>query len=95
MHIEVVYALPEHQQRVHLELSAGATVADALRAVRRIPPFDSLALDDLPVGIFGRLVSRQEVLGVGDRVEIYRPLKVDPKEARRRRAIQPDPAAEG
>ncbi|MGD8416094.1 MAG: RnfH family protein [Pseudomonadales bacterium] len=95
MHVEVVYALPEHQHRLHLELDAGATVADALRAVQRIPPFDALALEDVPVGIFGRLVSRQQVLGAGDRVEIYRPLKVDPKEARRRRALQPDPAADG
>lgn len=87
MHIEVVYALPDRQHRLHLELEAGATVRAALDAVRRIPPFDALPLDAMPVGIFGRLVTPDEVLQGGDRVEVYRPLRIDPKEARRRRAL--------
>ncbi len=86
MHVEVVYALPEEAHRVHLELVAGATVGEALEAVRRLPPFDALALDSMPVGVFGELVSSDRVLQEGDRVEIYRPLKMDPREARRRRA---------
>ena len=53
MHVEVIYALPEHAHRVHLEVAPGTTVAEALEAVRRIPPFDSLDLATLPVGIFG------------------------------------------
>ena len=89
MHVEVVYALPEAQHRVHLELEAGATVGTALDAVRRIPPFASLDLDAVPVGIFGRPVPVDAVLSPGDRVEIYRPLHLDPKEARRRRAAAP------
>ena len=91
MHIEVVYALPEQQHRVHLELPTGATVSEALAAVRRIAPFSALALDSVPIGIFGRPVAGSEVLSAGDRVEIYRPLPVEPREARRRRALdQPD-----
>ena len=86
MHVEVIYALPEVQHRVHLELAPGATVAQALHAVRRISPFDGLELESVPVGIFGQTVSRDAVLTPGDRVEIYRPLKEDPREARRRRA---------
>lgn len=86
MHIEVVYALPEIQHRVHLELDSGATVADALAAVGRVPPFHQLNLASVPVGIFGRRVKPADVLQAEDRVEIYRPLLVDPKEARRRRA---------
>lgn len=86
MHVEVAYALPDVQHRVHLELEDQATVADALNAVRRLAPFDTIALDTVEVGVFGRLVGREEVLRHGDRVEIYRPLKVDPKEARRVRA---------
>ena len=85
MHVEVVYALPDVQHRLHLELLEGATVGAALEAVRRIPPFDGLDLEAQPVGIFGRMVGQDEVLGPDDRVEIYRPLEVDPKEARRRR----------
>lgn len=86
MHVEVVYALPARQHRVHLELEHGATVADALTAVGRVPPFTELDLTTMPVGIFGRRVKPGDVLQGGDRVEVYRPLLVDPKEARRQRA---------
>jgi putative ubiquitin-RnfH superfamily antitoxin RatB of RatAB toxin-antitoxin module len=86
MHVEVVYALPDVQHRLHLELPEGSTVAAALDAVRRIPPFREMDLTAQTVGIFGRIVGPDELLGPEDRVEIYRPLKMDPKEARRRRA---------
>lgn len=85
MHIEVIYALPEVQHRLHLELEAGARVRDALKAVERIPPFSELDLENRTVGIFGRIVDPNELLGPDDRVEVYRPLVLDPKEARRRR----------
>ncbi|HEY5647277.1 MAG TPA: RnfH family protein [Pseudomonadales bacterium] len=86
MHVEVVYALPERQHCLHLELPQGATVGQALDAVRRIPPFDALALQEVPVGIFGRPATRETVLEANDRVEVYRPLRVDPRESRRQRA---------
>jgi putative ubiquitin-RnfH superfamily antitoxin RatB of RatAB toxin-antitoxin module len=86
VHVEVVYALPEVQHRVHLELSEGATVGQALAAVSRVEPFASLDLERLKLGVFGRLVGRTEILRHGDRLEVYRPLAMDPKEARRRRA---------
>ena len=86
MHVEVVYALPQQQHRVHLELAPGATVEQALAAVARLEPFRSLPLETLTLGIYGRIVARDEVLNPDDRVEILRPLLVDPKEARRRRA---------
>ena len=88
MHVEVVYALPDVQHRLHLELLEGATVGSALEAVRRIPPFDGLDLSAQPVGIFGRMVGLDEVLGPDDRVEIYRPLTADPKEVRRKMAAE-------
>lgn len=86
MHIEVVFALPDKQHLVHLELHQDATVADALSAVARYAPFQALNLAEVTVGIFGRIIGRDRRLRPGDRVEIYRPLKMDPKEARRRRA---------
>ena len=86
MHVELVYALPEKQHRLHLELEPGATVADALTAVSRIPPFSLLDLEGMPVGVFGRMVQRSDLLQAEDRLELYRPLLMDPKEARRRRA---------
>ena len=70
---------------VQLMLPPGATVADALQASgmpSRHPQFDLAAL---PVGIWGAFCERSDVLRDQDRVELYRPLRVDPKEARRQR----------
>ena len=79
LRIEVVRARPERQETVALELEQGATVRVALRAA-------GMPLDQ-PVGIYGRRVALDARLADGDRVEIYRPLRVEPKEARRRRAL--------
>jgi uncharacterized protein len=70
---------------VQLLLPSGATVADAVLASgmpSRHPQFDLAAL---PVGIWGAFCDRGDVLRDRDRVELYRPLRVDPKEARRQR----------
>ena len=91
MHVEVVYALPEKQHRLHLELEPGARVQDALEAVARIEPFSEMDLAVQTVGIFGRIVGLEEPLGPDDRVEVYRPLEIDPKEARRRRVDETTP----
>ena len=74
----VVCPAPGQAHRVLLRLNAGATLGDALRA-------SGLEADGAPVGIWGRVQPLQTVLRDRDRVEIYRPLKVDPKEARRLR----------
>ncbi|TDJ29206.1 MAG: RnfH family protein [Gammaproteobacteria bacterium] len=86
MKVEVVYALPGAQTVHRISLASGATVADALRAVSEIPPFAELLLEERPVGVFGERVDVDRLLLDGDRVEIYRKLAVDPKEARRLRA---------
>jgi len=83
--IEVAYAEPERQFLRRVSLDAGATVADAILAsgVERELGIDASALS---VGIWSKPVSRDTRLEAGDRVEIYRALVADPKEARRRRA---------
>jgi len=83
--VEVSYALPQRQTVVSLVLPAGATVADALARVADRPPFADLDLAAVPVGVFGDRCERDRPLVQGDRVEIYRPLHMDPREARRRR----------
>jgi uncharacterized protein len=80
MRVEVVYALPERACRVALELPPGATAADAVRASGIAAP------RDYTLGIFGSVVAPDTLLRDGDRVEMYRPLLTEPKEARRRRA---------
>ena len=70
---------------VNLQLAPGATVADALRESGLQARHPGLALEALPVGIWGAFCDRSDALRDRDRVELYRPLRVDPKEARRRR----------
>lgn len=84
--VEVVFALPERQALIEVSLPGGASVADAIEAsgVRR--EFPDLELDACDVGVWGRIVKRNRTLRQGDRVEIYRPLQIDPKEARRQLA---------
>lgn len=84
--VEVAYATPERQDLFSLEVPSGSTIADVLERCRaeRLLPDAVLARPD--VGVFGRPAALDRVLESGDRVEIYRPLEVDPKEARRRRA---------
>ncbi len=70
---------------VNLRLDPGATVADALRESGLQARHPGLALEALPVGIWGAFCNRGDALRDRDRVELYRPLRVDPKEARRQR----------
>lgn len=88
LRIEVVYCpQPGITDLVAVRLPAGATVADALRA-SGIARRHALRTEDLRVGVWSRVVEPQSLLRDRDRVEIYRPLKVDPKEARRQRYRQ-------
>ena len=80
----VVYALPDRQWQWRVTLADAATVAEALAQARAqagevAVPWES------QVGIFGALCDRNAVPRDGDRIEIYRPLKADPKESRRAR----------
>jgi uncharacterized protein len=84
--IEVAYALPGRQRVVHLELERPMTAEEAVRASGLLEEFPELAGQALALGIYGRRVDGTYVLRAGDRVEIYRPLKVDPRDARRRAA---------
>ncbi|MEM1433120.1 MAG: RnfH family protein [Pseudomonadota bacterium] len=86
MTVLVAYAEPHAQWEIPLSLASGSLVADALAAVAAVPAFAVLPLDTMPVGIWGREVSRDAVLSPGDRLELYRPLERDPLEARRQRA---------
>ena len=72
---------------IAVRVSAGATVLDAVRASGALERFPLLDISTAAVGIWGRASSLAELLAPGDRVEIYRPLAIDPKEARRKRAL--------
>ena len=82
--IEVCYADTLGATRISIDLDDGATLGEAIAASRIIERL-SLARELLSFGIFGKRAGVDARLRDGDRVEIYRPLIVDPMEARRRR----------
>ncbi|KGI78197.1 RnfH family protein [Oleiagrimonas soli] len=84
--VQVAYAAPDSVYLRDLRLPAGATVADALQACDLGQVLPALDVSALPVGIFSRKVGHDHRLRDGDRVELYRPLQLDPMQARRRRA---------
>ncbi len=84
--VEVAYARPDEQVIVTVVATPGMTVREAIERsgiLARFPEIDPARLD---VGIFSKPVELDRPLRDGDRVEIYRPLLVDPKEVRKRRA---------
>ena len=83
--IEVCYALPDGQTLIPVELPEGATVQQALDASGILQRYPQIDLARQKVGVFGKLKPLDTVLADHDRVEIYRPLIVDPKAARQRR----------
>jgi len=86
MRIEVVYALPQRQERVLLDLEPGSTVLDAIQASGLLQRSPEIKLGR--AGVWGQPVSPDARLRDLDRVEIYRPLTADPKEIRRKRAAR-------
>lgn len=88
MQVWVVYALPDRQALRELELPESATVAEAVARSGLLEQFPEIGSRPLACAIFGRAVADSQPLRAGDRVEILRPLQVDPKESRRRAAAR-------
>jgi putative ubiquitin-RnfH superfamily antitoxin RatB of RatAB toxin-antitoxin module len=88
--VEVAYALPHEQKIVALQVEEGCTVYEAVIKSRIAEMFSQIDVENDPMGIFGKAVRdpKTTVLNAGDRVEIYRPLIADPKEARAKRAAK-------
>jgi putative ubiquitin-RnfH superfamily antitoxin RatB of RatAB toxin-antitoxin module len=83
--VEVAYAGPEGQVVVALRVPSGTTAWAAVELARGGLPA-AVVPDPARLGIFAKKVAADRVLAEGDRVELYRPLTLDPMEARRRRA---------
>ncbi|MCP4474270.1 MAG: RnfH family protein [Gammaproteobacteria bacterium] len=85
--VEVVYAeSTEEQWLVTVDVLPNATIEDAIIASGLLQQYRQLTLQKVRVGIFGKTAKLTTRLNPGDRIEVYRPLKIDPKEARRKRA---------
>lgn len=85
IHVEVVYAGTQVIRRA-LVLPSGTTALQAVEAADVIALLPKGAFDPQRLGVFAQRVGPQHVLHDGDRVEIYRPLALDPMQSRRRRA---------
>jgi len=86
--VEVAYALPEKQKIVALQVAKGTTAQEAMIQSGIAEQFSGLDLESAKIGVFGKAIKPAQVLAAGDRVEIYRPLLIDPKESRKERAAK-------
>lgn len=83
--VEVAYASLTEQKILMLQVKEGTTINDAIYLSGILTVFPEIDLSRQKVGVFSKIKKLDEVVHDGERVEIYRPLVLDPKEARRRR----------
>lgn len=84
--IEVAYATPEKQVILTVQISPEANAEQAILTSGVLDQFPEIDLTTAKIGIFSKACKLNQALKPGDRVEIYRPLLIDPKEHRRQRA---------
>ncbi len=84
--VELIYIKPGSQNRLTLKLAQGSNINQAINRSGVLSHFPEIDLKVNKVGVFSKIQPLDTLLCEGDRIEIYRPLEADPKEARRRRA---------
>lgn len=86
--VEVAFARPDKQRIIALDVEDGASAVDAVKRSGIVTLFPEIDPDNDNMGIFGKAIKNPAAhkLREGDRVEVYRPLKIDPKQARLNRA---------
>ena len=86
--VEVVYVEPNHTFSQSVSIPVNSTVVDAIQTSGLFDEFPHLNRTIEKVGIYSKIVEMSQLLKSGDRIEVYRPLIFDPKETRRKRALQ-------
>lgn len=88
MLVEVAFARPDKQQIVEVHVPDGTTAIEAVKLSGIIDIFPEIDPDATDMGVFGKVIKDPgtHALRDGDRVELYRPLQIDPKQARLNRA---------
>ena len=81
--VEVAYARADMQRILVVEVPVGVKAREVLRASGLVDLFPEIDTASCPIGVFGEPVSDSYLVQSGDRVEVYRPLTIDPREARR------------
>ena len=84
--VVVAYAVPDRQVEYEITVSMHCTIAEAIARCQVLRDFPEIDLTQNRVGVFGTLKSASDCVEANDRIEIYRPLLLDPKAARRQRA---------
>ncbi len=88
LRLEVVYATPERQCLIEILVSRGTTCEEAVRLSGVGNNFPADNVESLPIAVWGRVVSGDARVSNGDRIEILRPLDIDPRDARRELATE-------
>lgn len=86
--IEIIYALPEEQELLDLQVENETCIEEAIKQSGILQKYPEIDLTVNKVGIFSQITNLDMPLRDGDRIEIYRPLIIDPKEARKNRALK-------
>lgn len=86
MDLEIIYVSPTRQIVIPLSVNSPCTVNEAIQQSNILNQFPEIDLQKQSVGIWNKTVSLDMVCSDGDRIEIYRPLIIDPKQARKKRA---------
>jgi len=86
--VEIIYPTPEEQNIIAIEVSENCTVQQAIEQSNILDVYPEIDLAINKVGVFGKACKLADSLTEGDRIEIYRPLIIDPKEARKNRALK-------
>ncbi len=84
--VEVAYANPDEQRIIQLEVEENTSLETVIDRSGILEIFPEIDLTKQKIGVFGKLRKLNELIKAGDRIEIYRPLLIDPKEARRAKA---------
>jgi len=84
--VELIYIEPNSQHTLKIDLAKGSNIEQAINHSGILERFPEIDLQVNKVGLFSKIKNLDTVLNSGDRIEIYRPLLADPKEARRQRA---------
>lgn len=86
--VTLVYAASDRIHLLSLKACKGTTVREVIRQSGILGSCPELELEQCRVGVFNKVCSLSDLVSDGDRIEIYRPLRADPKEARRQRVAR-------
>jgi putative ubiquitin-RnfH superfamily antitoxin RatB of RatAB toxin-antitoxin module len=84
--VEVAYATPHQQKILSVQVEENSTIEEVIECSGLLKLFPQINLTEQKVGVFSKQKKLTDRVKEGDRVEIYRPLLIDPKEARKRKA---------